>query len=86
MGKSSQLFMQMREEELLGLEHIDDEYTYKQWINNLKSPKTIGIGKDQDEFVCYISGDSPKEIYDLAKEHNIKDLEIIIPEKHIFKN
>lgn len=86
MSKSGELFMQMREEELLGLEYIQDEYTYKNWINNLKSPKVIAIGKDFEGFDCFISGDSPKEVYELAKVNGIVyDFVIMIPEKHIFK-
>lgn len=86
MGKSSEYFMQIREDELYGLEHIQNEYTYKEWIENLKSPKVIAIGKDIDGFVCFISGDTPQEVYALAKEHNVLNgFEITIPQKHIFK-
>jgi hypothetical protein len=86
MGKSSELFMQMREEELIGLEYIQDEYTYKDWIYNLKSPKVIAIGKNHEGFICFISGDSPQEVYELAKEHDILNgLELTVPQKHIFK-
>lgn len=85
MGKSGEKFMQMREEELLALEHIQDEYTYEEWISNLKSPKVIAIGKNAEGFVCLISGDSPQEVFDLAKEHNISDFDLTIPQKHIFK-
>ena len=85
MSKSNAQFMQMREGELLGLEHIDDEYTYKEWINNLKSPKVIGIGVDNEGFLCLISGDTPREVFDLAKEHNItKELHLTVPQRHIF--
>ncbi len=86
MGQSSKLFMEMREEEF-GLEYIQNEYTYKEWINNLKSPKVIAIGKNTKGVVCFISGDSVTDIGVLAKEHNVlDDLQIIFPEKHIFKN
>lgn len=85
MGKSGEKFMQMREEELLALEHIQDEYTYEEWISNLKSSKVIAIGKNVEGFVCLISGDSPQEVFDLAKENNIVDLDLTIPQKHIFK-
>jgi hypothetical protein len=86
MGKSGEKFMQMREEELLGIEHIGDEYTYKEWIHNLKTPRVIAIGKNEEGFVCFISGDSPQEVYDLAKEHKVLNgLELTIPQKHIFK-
>jgi hypothetical protein len=85
MGKSGEYFMQMREEELLGLEHIHDEYTYKDWINNLKSPKVIATGKDGFGFDCLITGDSPKEVYELAKQHGVTyDFNLVIPHKHIF--
>jgi hypothetical protein len=85
MGKSSEWFMQMREEELLGLEHIQDEYTYKEWISNLKSPKVVGIGKNHEGFVCFISGDSPQEVHELAKQNNVLDsLQLYVPQKHIF--
>lgn len=77
--------MQLQEEELVGLEYIQDEYSYKDWINNLKSPKVIGIGKDKDGFVCFLSGDTPHEIYELAKTNSVKNLELTIPQKHIFK-
>ena len=85
MGKSGEKFMQMREEELVGLEHIVNEYTYKDWINTLKSPRVIAIGKNVEGFVCFISGDSPQEVFDLAKEHNVSDFDLTIPQKHIFK-
>jgi hypothetical protein len=85
MGKSGEYFMQMREEELLGLEHIQDEYTYKDWINNLKSPKVVATGKDGFGFDYLVTGDSPKEVYELAKEHGVTyDFNLVIPHKHIF--
>jgi len=86
-GKSSELFMQMREEELYRLEHIPDEYTQKEWIVKLKSPKVIGIGKNTEGMVCFINGDSVTDIGVLAKEHNVlDDLQIFFPQKYIFKN
>jgi hypothetical protein len=85
MGKSGEKFMQMREEELLGLEHIQDEYTYKDWITNIKSPKVVAVCKDHHGFDYFISGDSPKEVYELAKEHGVTyDFNLVIPHKHIF--
>ena len=85
MGKSGEKFMQMREEEGVGLEHINDEYTYKEWINNLRSPRVIGIGIDSEGFLCLINGDTPREVYELAKEHNVtKELHITVPQRHIF--
>ena len=86
MGKSSELFMQMREEEF-GLEHIPDEYTQKEWIVKLKSPRIIGIGKNIEGLVCFINGDSVTDIGVLAKEHGVlDDLQIFFPQKYIFKN
>jgi hypothetical protein len=86
MGRSSEKFMQMQEEELLGLEYINNEYSYKDWIHNLKSPKVIGISKDVNGNVCLISGDTSQEVFDLAKQHNaLRDLLLTIPQKHIFK-
>lgn len=86
MGKSSELFMQMREQEVPALEYNDDEHIYKEWITNLKSPAIVAIGKDVDGFNCFLSGDSANEVYELAKEHGvIYDLIIISPNKHIFK-
>jgi hypothetical protein len=85
MGKSSEKFMQMREQEGVGLEHIDDEYTYKEWINNLRSPRVIGIGVDSEGFLCLISGDTPREVFELAKMHEITDkLHVTVPQRYIF--
>jgi hypothetical protein len=86
MGKSSEYFMQIREEELLGLEHIENEYTYKDWIKNLKSPKVIAVARNSEGFMCLIQGDTPQEVYELAKEAGVtKEFDIVIPEKFIFK-
>ena len=73
------------QEEQSCLENISNEYTYRDWIKKLKSPKVIATGKNIEGYSCVIYGDSPKEVYQLAKEnHVIHDLILTIPHKHIF--
>ena len=86
MGKSKELFMQMVQEEPC-LEHIENEYTYKDWIKNIQKFIVIGVGKDKQGFKCIVHGETPKEVYELALKHNInREFELIMPYKHIFKD
>lgn len=86
MSKSGEMFLKMQEENMFSYTgDIDSEYTIQDAINNIKSPKVIAIGKDIYGFNCVITGDSPKEVYKLAKENSVLEgLEVFIPHKYIY--
>lgn len=86
MSKSGEMFLKMQEENMFSCAgDIDSEYTIQDAINNIKSPKVIAIGKDIDGFNCVITGDSPKEVYKLAKDNFVLEgLEVFIPHKYIY--
>jgi hypothetical protein len=86
MSKSGELFMRMREQ-ALGSEQIDYQYLFEKSMESIKSPQVVAIGKDLDEVTYFISGDTPEEVYQLAKENKvINNLIIVTPDKHLFKS
>ena len=86
MSKSGEMFLKMQEENMFSSAgDLDSEYTIEDAIRSIKSPKVIAIGKDIDGFNCVITGDSPKEVYKLAKENSVLEgLEVFIPHKYIY--
>lgn len=88
MGKMKELFMQMREQELITeqQDNFDDEYQYELYIQNkYKSPTHVCFMTDNDGELVMLQGYSHAEIFDIAKKHGLQgEFKIMSPTKHLF--
>ncbi|NBW38606.1 MAG: hypothetical protein EBR30_27025 [Cytophagia bacterium] len=88
MGKMKELFMQMREQELITEQQdiFDDEYQYELYIQHkYKSPTHVCFMTDNDGELVMLQGYSHAEIFDTAKKHGLQgEFKIMSPTKHLF--
>ena len=88
MGKMTELFMQLREQEANteGFDNIDDEYQYQLYIQDkYKSPPHVCFMMDNDGQLVMLQGNTPEEIMHIAKKHKLEgEFTIMSPLKHLF--